>query len=256
MNDQDAGATAANRIITGTSGPVSLSSGASLYLVYDDSSSRWRVVGGTGSGASSKYISQTTHGFSVGNWVGLSGSTFAVATRSGGVFAAGVVSLVIDANSFILTTSGYVTGLSGLVAGSRYFINTAGAISTSETVTVASFSQTAFYADSTTSGYVAVGPATYAADSSIAGGLINPFVQSIAGIKTFLSRINAIFGVETNNTFNGFNGTENVLSGNSRLMGRLDLGSTATLAVGGDLMIIGALTGSTNVSGSGTITSV
>ena len=256
VNDQDASAAAGNRIITGTSAPISLASGASLYIVYDDSSTRWRVVGGTGSGASTKYISQTAHGFTVGQWVGLSGSVFAIATRTGGIFAAGVVSLVIDANSFILTTSGYLTGLSGLTAGGRYFINTAGAVSTTETVTVTSFSQTALYADSTISGYVTIGSAIYGADNSIAGGLINPFSQLFGGIKTFLVKISAIFGVETNNTFNGFNGTETVGSGNSRLMGRLDLGSSATLVVNGDLMIIGALTGTTTVAGTGTITNV
>jgi microcystin-dependent protein len=40
-------ASAANRIITGTGGDISLNFGASLWLYYDGTSSRWRVVGGS-----------------------------------------------------------------------------------------------------------------------------------------------------------------------------------------------------------------
>jgi len=46
-------ASAANRIITGTGGDISLNFGASLWLYYDGTSSRWRVVGGSG-GANAK----------------------------------------------------------------------------------------------------------------------------------------------------------------------------------------------------------
>ncbi len=41
---------AANRIITGSGGDLTLKAGASISLYYDSTSSRWRVVGGTGSG--------------------------------------------------------------------------------------------------------------------------------------------------------------------------------------------------------------
>lgn len=49
INNEDAGVTPANRIITGTGNFISLLANASITLVYDASSSRWRVVGGTGS---------------------------------------------------------------------------------------------------------------------------------------------------------------------------------------------------------------
>lgn len=48
----DSGGTAANRILTGTGGNITLSPGASLKLIYDDSAARWRVVGGVAGGFS------------------------------------------------------------------------------------------------------------------------------------------------------------------------------------------------------------
>lgn len=49
--DQDAGATAENRIITGTETEITLSVGSMIGLQYDATASRWRVLGGTGSGS-------------------------------------------------------------------------------------------------------------------------------------------------------------------------------------------------------------
>lgn len=56
----DAGGTAANRIITGTGATLSLSNGASLTLVYDTASTRWRIVGGSGSGGGGSQTIETT----------------------------------------------------------------------------------------------------------------------------------------------------------------------------------------------------
>lgn len=52
INNQDAGVTAANRIITGTGNFITLSNNASLIFIYDNNVSRWRIVGGSGSGGS------------------------------------------------------------------------------------------------------------------------------------------------------------------------------------------------------------
>ena len=49
--DQDVGATAENRIITGTETEIILSVGSMIGLQYDATASRWRVLGGTGSGS-------------------------------------------------------------------------------------------------------------------------------------------------------------------------------------------------------------
>jgi microcystin-dependent protein len=47
VNDETGG-TAANRIRTGTGGQISFGINATLDLIYDSTSARWRVVGGTG----------------------------------------------------------------------------------------------------------------------------------------------------------------------------------------------------------------
>ena len=49
----ETGTTAANRIKTGTAKPLKLKADASINLIYDATSSRWRIVGGTGSSSSS-----------------------------------------------------------------------------------------------------------------------------------------------------------------------------------------------------------
>lgn len=49
--NNETGATAANRILTGTSGTLSLANNASIILTYDGTSARWRVIGGSGSGS-------------------------------------------------------------------------------------------------------------------------------------------------------------------------------------------------------------
>jgi hypothetical protein len=53
INNNDSGASAANRIFTGTGGNIQLSANATLSLVYDTTASRWMVNGGTGSGSGS-----------------------------------------------------------------------------------------------------------------------------------------------------------------------------------------------------------
>lgn len=53
IDNQNGAATAANRIITGTGSDLDLSDGASIVLKYDGTSSRWRIIGGSGSGGGS-----------------------------------------------------------------------------------------------------------------------------------------------------------------------------------------------------------
>lgn len=53
INNEDTGATAANRIQTGSGSNVLMSNNASFMFVYDTTSSRWQLVGGTGSGSGS-----------------------------------------------------------------------------------------------------------------------------------------------------------------------------------------------------------
>ena len=48
----DATATAANRIITGNGSDITVSNTGSVWLFYDATSSRWRIIGGSGGGGS------------------------------------------------------------------------------------------------------------------------------------------------------------------------------------------------------------
>jgi len=50
LND-DTGGTAANRIRTGTGAAIAMADGAAVILYYETASSRWQVVGGSGSGS-------------------------------------------------------------------------------------------------------------------------------------------------------------------------------------------------------------
>ncbi len=52
LSNQSTASVAANRILTGTGADLSVAADASVQLVYDSGSSRWRVVGGTGGGSS------------------------------------------------------------------------------------------------------------------------------------------------------------------------------------------------------------
>lgn len=102
----------------------------------------------------SSTIAQTAHGFTVGQWVYLVGTVYTLADAdvTASTDSVGVVATVPNANSFTLVTDGLVTGLSGLTAGTRYYLSgTAGAI----TSTLPSVnSKAVLIANSTTSGWV------------------------------------------------------------------------------------------------------
>lgn len=102
-------------------------------------------------------ISLTSHGFSVGNVLKQSGTSYALAKADTAADAevVGIVSTVIDANNFALTMLGNVPGLSGLTAGTVYFLSptTAGALTSTEPSTTGQISKPLLIADTTTSGY-------------------------------------------------------------------------------------------------------
>lgn len=104
-----------------------------------------------------RQITQSSHGFSVGSIIKFNGTVYATAQADTAANAevVGIVSTVGSANSFILTTHGYVTGLSGLTAGNTYFLSPSspGALTATEPSTVGQISKPVLIADSTTSGY-------------------------------------------------------------------------------------------------------
>jgi len=135
-----------------------------ILFVYDAALTKWVVIGGTGGGSTgsssaiTKSVNQGTHGFDVGNLVYLSGaSTYskALADAASTAEVVGIVSTDTDADDFVLTMAGHVTGLTGLTAGAVYFLSatSAGALTATEPTTAGYITKPCFIADTTTSGY-------------------------------------------------------------------------------------------------------
>ena len=105
-----------------------------------------------------KEITQVSHGFAVQDVVGFSGGTYnqAIADGSYDGEVLGLVTSVIDADTFELTQAGYVTGLSGLVQNTTYFLShdTEGLLVDEKPITDGHIAKTVLVADSTTSGWV------------------------------------------------------------------------------------------------------
>ncbi len=85
----------------------------------------------------SRVIAQTAHGLSVGQAIRYNGTAFvkSQADSAGNAEVEGIVASVVDANNFIYALPGsYVTGLSGLTAGTTYFLDptTSGAVTATE----------------------------------------------------------------------------------------------------------------------------
>jgi hypothetical protein len=89
-----------------------------------------------GAGGTVDKVTQTAHGFSVGEILYYTGSAYAraLANAANTSEIVGMVSRVIDANIFEITLEGKVTGLSGLTAGEAYFLSptVSGAITATE----------------------------------------------------------------------------------------------------------------------------
>ena len=117
----------------------------------------WIEVGSGSGGSNTDQISQTAHGFTVGQLVYLNGGTYtlAIATATASAEVVGIVSSVINANTFVLTTSGLCTGLVGLTPGVVYFLSTsvAGALTTTDPSTPGNIEKPVLIANSNTSGY-------------------------------------------------------------------------------------------------------
>lgn len=76
-------------------------------------------------------LTKNAHGFVVGNILTIDSSgVFVKVSNAASNRFFGVVTAVPDVNTFTVTYSGYVSGLSGLVAGSTYYSTNAGVLST------------------------------------------------------------------------------------------------------------------------------
>lgn len=115
-------------------------------------------------------INQTTHGYAVGDWLRHNGSSYvkAQADTATNARVIGVVISIVDANNFVLQTGGYVEGLSGLSAGSQYYLSpsSSGAITTTEPTAEDQISVPVLVPDSTTTGWIKIQRGLYVRQSA------------------------------------------------------------------------------------------
>jgi hypothetical protein len=116
------------------------------------------IGGDANAGLVTAEISQTGHGLSVGDWVRHDGSDYVEGQADSVVNSrvAGVVIDVIDVDTFVLQSAGYVEVLSGLTAGSQYFLSpsTPGAITATEPTADGDVSKPVLIATGTTTGWI------------------------------------------------------------------------------------------------------
>lgn len=115
------------------------------------------IASAQGSGVAGKVVTQPNHGFAVGTPVRFTGANWVASKADTGANSEvyGMISAVPGPDTFILSSGGYISGLSGLVAGSTYFLDpsTAGALTLTEPTSDGSISKPLLMADSQSSGF-------------------------------------------------------------------------------------------------------
>jgi len=151
-----------NLDINGMVGSATIAKNDDYMIMYDTSEGAHRKVliddlfdaagAGGGSGMSID-VNQTSHGFSVGNLVYSNAGTYAKAKADDANTSevVGIVTAVAGANDFTLQFGGEVTTLTGLTAGSVYFLSnsTAGSYSATEPNTAGHISKPVLIATAT-----------------------------------------------------------------------------------------------------------
>ena len=135
-------------------GVVPASGGGTTNFLRADGT--WAAAGGGSGTAISTQITQASHGFSVGQVLYFNGTSYALLQANSLIphLPIGMVSSIVDANNFILTMAGMVTGLSGLTSGAEYYVSdsVAGALTSTPPSGLSSSTIVVFIAMSTTSG--------------------------------------------------------------------------------------------------------
>lgn len=140
--NNDTGATASNRIITGTGSFLTLENNASITLAYSNANSRWMVVGGTGGGNASVNLTAGEN-ITAGQAVYVSNGTGSDSGRTAGrvylldptnddrvEFLGFASNTATTGNIVRIQTIGGLSGLTGLTVGKPIYasVTTAGGI--------------------------------------------------------------------------------------------------------------------------------
>lgn len=135
-------------------------------------------------------VNQATHGFVVGDWLRLSGASYvkAQADTIANARVVGVVAEVADTNNFVLQHGGYIETLTGLSAGTQYYLSpsSAGAMTPTEPTAEDELSVPVFLADSTTTGWVQIGRVLYVRQSAIEVVIDGGGAAITTGVKGYL----------------------------------------------------------------------
>ncbi len=123
---------------------------------YLDGTGNFSVPAGSGGLSTTKSVTQSSHGFTVGQVLKFTGGLYALAKADSAANAevVGIVSAVGSVNTFTLLMEGYISGLSGLTGSTTYFLSptVAGGLTTTEPSTVGQVSKPLLNTDSTISG--------------------------------------------------------------------------------------------------------
>jgi hypothetical protein len=188
-----------------------------------------------------KAIHQASHGFVVGNILYLAAGVYTKAKADAAATSevVGIVSAVAaGTDDFTILNVGYVSGLSGLTAGTIYFLSctTAGALTATEPTTEGHVSKPVLIADSTTSGYF------FNMRGAVVGGgstaYVNTFVNGglAAGILTV-----------THNFGHQYPNAPVVIDNNGKVVIPDEITYTSTTALAIDLSSYGAIAGTWRV---------
>lgn len=152
-------------------------------------------------------IQQLNHGFATGQWLTLANGTFVLADSSTAALAetVGCITKIIDADNFILSSTGQITCLTGLNPGSVYFLGHNGNLSLTNNSTPGQISKPLLVAQSPNSGFIVNYRGRINPDSNAGGqhNVTNTITQAnhgfLVGQMLYYSVANNEFGLAVAN---------------------------------------------------------